>query len=324
MHLKEMPSVTEIFRLLFGPPKERLDTNELPREIQQDFDNLYGRGSVLHLEVEPPDYHEEWRIYGGHNPEQGDLEHFFHSSEGDFLQEFDQMFQNIFERFLGDFNPPSQALPPGSPSERPQENFSQRPKSLRDRMLKGPDTPHGNDDLPDQLGGSQLDGPPSPPSSFLFGDLWKLPFGGMRHPDQRADVDLDRQVEMGTQSLDDILAPRENNQGGRHISPSSSSSSSSSFSSVTIMDSNGISETKTTRRDSSGKEEVTITRRIGDELHTIRRRKDSSGNEETEEDTVNVNSESFPYLSDGNASNPQPSLFSIVESLMEDFFPRRR
>ena len=46
---------------------------------------------------------------------------------------------------------------------------------------------------------------------------------------------------MGTQSLDDILAPRENNQGGRHISPSSSSSSSSSFSSVTIMDSNGVS-----------------------------------------------------------------------------------
>ena len=65
---------------------------------------------MLHLEVEPPDYHEKWRIYGGHNPEQGDLEHFFHSSEGDFLQEFDQMFQNIFERFLGDFNPPSQGL----------------------------------------------------------------------------------------------------------------------------------------------------------------------------------------------------------------------
>ena len=36
---------------------------------------------------------------------------------------------------------------------------------------------------------------------------------------------------------------------------------------------------------------MTITRRIGDELHTIRRRKDSSGNEETEEDTVNVNEE---------------------------------
>lgn len=34
MHLKEMPSVTEIFRLLFGPPKERLDTNELPRWVE--------------------------------------------------------------------------------------------------------------------------------------------------------------------------------------------------------------------------------------------------------------------------------------------------
>lgn len=29
-----MPSVTEIFRLLFGPPKERLDTNELPRWVE--------------------------------------------------------------------------------------------------------------------------------------------------------------------------------------------------------------------------------------------------------------------------------------------------
>lgn len=126
---------------------------------------------------------------------------------------------------------------------------------------------------------------------------------------------------MGTHSLDDILAQKENDQGGWHISPSSSSSS---FSSVTIVDSDGISETKTTRRDYNGEEEVTITRRIGDQLHTVTRRKDSSGNEETEEDTVNIGRESFPHLSDGSASNPQSSLFSIVESLMEDFFPRRR
>lgn len=339
-HLKEMPSITDIFRLLFGSSKERLDTNELPRDIQQDFDNLYGRKTVPHWEVEHPDYHEEWIIYDGHNPEQGGLEHFFHSSQSDFLQEFDQMFQNIFGRFLGDLNLPSQAIPPRSPSEGPQENIFQHPKSLRDRMLKGPDTSQGNDNLDDQLGGSQLDGHLSPPSSSMFGDFWRLPFAGLRYPDQRADVDLDSQVEMGTHSLDDILAQKENDQGGWHISPSSSSSS---FSSVTIVDSDGISETKTTRRDYNGEEEVTITRRIGDQLHTVTRRKDSSGNEETEEDTVNIDrgrrgrhdfnekwqnskrsGESFPHLSDGSASNPQSSLFSIVESLMEDFFPRRR
>ena len=81
------------------------------RDIQEDFENLYGRrGPVLHQQLEPPEYHEEWRIYDGLNPEHGDHEYFFQSTEGDFIQEFEQMFQNIFGGFLADFNPPTQGL----------------------------------------------------------------------------------------------------------------------------------------------------------------------------------------------------------------------
>lgn len=317
-----MPILTDIFRSIFGPPKERLDANDLPGDIQEDFENLYGRrGPVLHQQLEPPEYHEAWRIYDGLNPEHGDHGYFFQSTEGDFIQEFEHMFQNIFGGFLADFNSPTQDLPPDSQSEVPQDNFSQGSRSLRDRMLKSPDSSLDNDDIKDQHGGSQIDGRhPSLPPFSLFGDFWKLPFGGLRHLDERADIDLDNEVKMGTHSLDDILAKKGDGQLPQCISQPSSSS----FSSVTIVDSNGISETKTTRRDSSGKEEVTVTRRIGDQLHTVTRRKDSCGNEETEEDTVNMDSEKLPYLSDGSASNRQSSVSSIVESLMEHFFPKRR
>ena len=48
--------------------------------------------------------------------------------------------------------------------------------------------------------------------------------------------DLDSEVEKGTQSLDDILGQRNEHQVMPHFPRSSSS-----FSSVTIVDSNGVS-----------------------------------------------------------------------------------
>lgn len=50
--------------------------------------------------------------------------------------------------------------------------------------------------------------------------------------------DLDSEVEMGTQSLDDILDQKDKGQILEHVPRSSSSSS--SFSSVTVVDSNGV------------------------------------------------------------------------------------
>ena len=50
--------------------------------------------------------------------------------------------------------------------------------------------------------------------------------------------DLDSEVEMGTRSLDDILDQKDKGQMLEHVPRSSSSSS--SFSSVTVVDSNGV------------------------------------------------------------------------------------
>lgn len=50
--------------------------------------------------------------------------------------------------------------------------------------------------------------------------------------------DLDSEVEMGTRSLDDILDQNDKGQMLEHVPRSSSSSS--SFSSVTVVDSNGV------------------------------------------------------------------------------------
>lgn len=176
-----------------------------------------------------------------------------------------------------------------------------------------------------------------PPFS-IFGGLWRGPFGGnMSSPDEHIDRDLDSEVEMGTRSLDDILDQKDKGQMLEHVPRSSSSSS--SFSSVTVVDSNGVSERRTTRKDSTGKEEVTIARKIGDQTHTFTRRKDESGNEETREDLVNIDDgdlEKFnekwhskrqgkhTHLSDGNSSSSRHTpLSSVYESVLEQFFPRR-
>lgn len=53
--------------------------------------------------------------------------------------------------------------------------------------------------------------------------------------------DLDNEVKMGTHSLNEILAPKDEGQISQHVPRFSSSSS---FSSVTIVDSNGVSITQ--------------------------------------------------------------------------------
>ncbi|KAL9987167.1 hypothetical protein ACROYT_G001425 [Oculina patagonica] len=316
-----MVNLSDIFRSIFGPPKERLGTNNLPRDIQEDLENLYGRRPDPHWHSEPPTSHEQWRIFAeGHPPEQGDHEEYFQFGEGDFLQEFEQMFQSMFRGFSFDFNPPTQGLPtldlpPESSSDIPQENFSSHSGSLRDRMLRGPESSLDSDNFKDQQNGNQSEGSPLFPPFSLFGDLWRLPFGGLSCPDERVDRDLDSEVKMGTHSLDDILTKKDDSQRPQQ---NPRFSSSSSFSSVTIVDSNGVTEKRTTRRDSSGKEEVTITRRIGDQTHTVTQRKDSCGNEETQVDIANNDK-------DGSTSSRQLTpLSSIYESVLEQFFPKRR
>ncbi|XP_020608069.1 uncharacterized protein LOC110046716 isoform X2 [Orbicella faveolata] len=352
-----MVKLTDIFRSLFGAPKEQLGTNDLPRDIQEDLENLYGRRQDLNYwQPELPAIREEWRLFNDQPLELGDHEDYFHSREGDFLQEFEQMFHNIFRGFQFDFNPPAQdlptidLLPDNLPSEMSEENFPKDSGSLRERMLKGPDSSLDSENFKDEDDNKSEGFPLFPPFS-LFSDLWKLPpFSGLRCPDERVDraqadkvlngprlslfccdtgsiQDLDNEVEMGTHSLDEILAAKDEGQMSQHVPCFSSSSS---FSSVTIVDSNGVTEKRTTRRDSSGNEEVTITRRIGDQTRTVTRRKDNHGHEETQVDTVNIDKDDIKKCRHSQSRDvseffrhPTP-LSSIYDSVLEQFFPKRR
>ena len=79
------------------------------RDIQEDLENLYGRRQDLNYrQPELPTSHDKWRLFNGQTLEQGDHEDYFQSREGDFLQEFEQMFHNVLRGFQFDFNPPAQ------------------------------------------------------------------------------------------------------------------------------------------------------------------------------------------------------------------------
>lgn len=72
------------------------------RNIQEDFDNLYGERHHP-LQQQPPTDVEEWTVRFGF-PEHEKHSDDFLLSQGDFLQEFEQMFQNFFRGFPFDFN----------------------------------------------------------------------------------------------------------------------------------------------------------------------------------------------------------------------------
>ena len=55
------------------------------RNIQEDFEERYGW-------QQPPMNHEGWNVQHGHQDDLG-------CSEGEFFQEFEQIFQNFFQGF---------------------------------------------------------------------------------------------------------------------------------------------------------------------------------------------------------------------------------
>lgn len=81
--------------------------HQLYRSIQEDFEKLYGVRPDLHWRQQPPTNVEEWQVLYGHPEHDQHMDEF---REGDFLQEFEQMFKNIFKGFSLDFTPPLQGL----------------------------------------------------------------------------------------------------------------------------------------------------------------------------------------------------------------------
>ncbi|XP_029211562.2 uncharacterized protein LOC114975547 [Acropora millepora] len=323
-----MLNLSDFFRSLFGPFKQKLGPSEFPSNIQKDFEELYGGQEPL---MNP----EGWIVHHWH---EDDLEF----SEGELFQEFEQTFQNFFEGFPFDVTPQIQGSPGIHlpPDLSLQEHISEGPKSLRERMLKGANSSSELDkfqreELPNDS--KVVDRFHSFGPLSLFKDLFRIPFHVTPDPNEKVDRDLDNEVEMGTQSLDDILSQRNDPNMLQGNVPHSSLSS---FSSVTtVINSNGVTEKRTTKKNSNGGEEVMVTRQIGDQTHTIIHRKDGNGNEETQEDLVNIDGDDLPDFdkkwnnSKYNGTRPnvplddisgQSTFSTIYDSILEQFFPRKR
>lgn len=323
-----MLSFSDFFRSLFGPFKQKLGPSEFPSNIQKDFEELYGW-------QDPPMNPEGWIVHHWH---EDDLEF----SEGELFQEFEQTFQNFFEGFPFDVTPQIQGSPGIHlpPDLSPQEHISEGPESLRERMLKGSNSSSESDkfqreELPNDS--KVVDRFHSFGPLSLFKDMFRIPFHVAPDPNEKVDRDLDNEVEMGTQSLDDILSQRNDPNMLQGNVPHSSLSS---FSSVTtVINSNGVTEKRKTKKNSNGREEVMVTRQIGDQTHTIIHRKDGNGNEETQEDLVNIDGDDLPDFdkkwnnSKYNGTRPnvplddisgQSTFSTICDSILEQFFPRKR
>ncbi|XP_048583384.1 uncharacterized protein LOC5503433 isoform X2 [Nematostella vectensis] len=260
----------------------------------------------------------------------------------DMFAEMEEMFNNFFQGFgpNGGLTPPEffsgpgiggMISPPGDGHSGETESITQG-ESLRDRMLKHPQQGSGSHENQSPSPNKETEKPPGSglPHSW-FGDFWNLPFGGTSQPQDNIDKDFDSELEKGEQTLDDILKP------GHRPKLQSPLRSFSSSSSITSFNSNGKSESKVTRRDSRGNEEVIITRQLGDRKHIIRHFVDETGSRQIEENFVNMNSDNFQEFEDSWNKGPTvqpfpPSLpgrgegssHSLYDSVLERFFPWRK
>nr|XP_022329338.1 HCLS1-associated protein X-1-like [Crassostrea virginica] len=175
--------------------------------------------------------------------------------------------ETIFRSF-GGMHMPFESIP-GGREERRGDN-------PRDFMLKEPDSSQENQITPM---------PPSHRGFHHFFEDFVHKFGP-QEPIIKEDKDLDsegKDIDLGRVFADpgSRLVPSPAQRGGFF-------SRGSSVSVTTIRGADGRIEEKRTVRDSSGREETTVTRTIGDKSHSVTTRVDPSGIPETTETFTNV------------------------------------
>ncbi|XP_048735337.2 HCLS1-associated protein X-1-like [Ostrea edulis] len=194
--------------------------------------------------------------------------------------------ETIFHRF-GAMHIPFESFP-----ERDQDRGGENP---RDSMLKEADSPPENQivPLPPQHWG---------PHHF-FGDFFKK--FDVQGPAIKEDKDLDKEAK----DIDLAKVFSDPNSGIVSSAPQTGGffSRGSSISVTTIRGADGKIEQKKTVRDSSGREETTVTRTIGEQSHTVTTKVDPSGIPETTETYTNVDQGSQKDFYDKWGHSPRNS-----------------
>ncbi|XP_014221220.1 HCLS1-associated protein X-1-like [Trichogramma pretiosum] len=201
-----------------------------------------------------------------------------------FETQMDDLMKSFFGGFgLGNFGDRQFAIGPFEGSDNmlpPTVDDSKHKAGPRDEVLKpqfvNPES-HGFDNFSIQLPGENAD--PKRLREDLLKPSYQLPDGNQQ------DTDIDGKVNS------DELAKvwKSPNNSVQPFSPSRKSFF-SAFSSSTqmIRRPDGSVEQRKTVRDNEGNEEISVTRQIGNKLHTITTRKANDGSETQSEDIVNM------------------------------------
>lgn len=217
-------------------------------------------------------------FYEGDQEEQGQpyphygFDNLFHHFHGNMFQQMEELSRHMEDMFHNSGHVEFH-IPPDfeGPHQKPPEN-------PRDHMLKEPD---GYTESQSQQPTTFL--PPQGPRFFhpppFFG---RLPSPRIKDPDiedldekGKADSIVDL-LNNPSESSDLTVNSRSPSFGGSPFR-SFTWSGSSTFSSQTIRGTEGKFEQKRTVRDSNGNEEITITRSIGNQTHSVTMKKDKTG-----------------------------------------------
>ncbi|KAK3602361.1 hypothetical protein CHS0354_013359 [Potamilus streckersoni] len=199
----------------------------------------------------------------------GDAFSQFHREMKRQMEEFNNEFEQLFMNFGHPLIPPAINLPEKEPS----------PNNPRDHMLKDSES---NEDVSKSKWGHR-----SRPA-LPFGNFFSWTQDAI--PQKKEDRDLDGDVDKyGISSIFENADVRANDflDNGQQQPHGFPRSFGRSWSSVTVRGADGKTETRQTVRDSSGNEETTVTRTIGDQSYIVTT-KDKDGQCETVETFQNM------------------------------------
>ncbi|KAK2193555.1 hypothetical protein NP493_10g07023 [Ridgeia piscesae] len=215
----------------------------------------------------------------------------FHSTEpGEMFRHFEEMFRSFDELFRNMGVAQFSAIPPGLPDDHHVAPPPQSRGSLRDRMLKEPDTPPGGSNR--QI--FDFEESPAIRSPSLFGRLWGAPSSIPQFPlpKEKEDKDLDSEIKTAAE-LDEIFAKKpETPQSSLPMEPRyRPTQPQGTFKSVSVwtrIGADGKVEEHRSVRDNHGNEEEIVTKQIGEQGYSVTKKRDSMGREEVQETFTNM------------------------------------
>lgn len=284
--------IGDFFRSVFGLRR---------RDHNQPFNFSEENEDHIELEAEEDDDINGFSFSFGND--HGSLDDMFQHFHGDIFRQMESLHRQMDDMLKGfgtitsdhynPFeNPRIKDKPDSETKEDKKDGFTwsfspppfqeRQPRNPRDFMLKDEEEKPKSDAISPSA-------PRQPKGSDDFHFKWnfKFPPWNRSHPEKKEDTDLDDKVSQ-REVLD--LIKESDSPKSQNPAPNRSVffSSGRSVSMTTIRGSDGKVEHKKVVRDSSGREQTTVTRSIGEQTHSVTTTLDEQGRKEHHEDFKNM------------------------------------